>query len=191
MICNQINNLQTNIDSLDNEITNYENQYNTFVNQWNNYNTSTGTGVTKPYVTDFLEDMNRSISDTNQIITSNTNNLSCRLDFINEIDNVLQSSLKNSEELKIQNNPASQRLIEGSKIFKLIKNIIFFQLLVLLIWSYFYFIKVNPNSTNYNPKKNILVFFGIWIIFLGIYFLINLLSVNKPKIQKINNSFSI
>ena len=105
MICNQINNLQTNIDSLDNEITNYENQYNTFVNQWNNYNTSTGTGVTKPYVTDFLEDMNRSISDTNQIITSNTNNLSCRLDFINEIDNVLQSSLKNSEELNTSNQP--------------------------------------------------------------------------------------
>lgn len=191
MDCDKINDLQTNIDSLDDEIKYYENQYNTLVNQWNNYNSSTDTNVKIPNVNDLLGTMNQSISDTNQIITSNTNILSCRLDLINEIDNVLQSSLKNSEELKKQNNPASQRLIEGSKIFKLIRNIIFFQLLVLLIWSYFYFIKVNPNSTNYNPKKNILVFFGIWIIFLGIYFLINLLSVNKPKIQKINNSFSI
>ena len=191
MDCDKINDLQTNIDSLDDEIKYYEYQYNTLVNQWNNYNSSTDTNVKIPNVNDLLGTMNQSISDTNQIITSNTNILSCRLDLINEIDNVLQSSLKNSEELKKQNNPASQRLIEGSKIFKLIRNIIFFQLLVLLIWSYFYFIKVNPNSTNYNPKKNILVFFGIWIIFLGIYFLINLLSVNKPKIQKINNSFSI
>jgi hypothetical protein len=191
MDCDQINDLQTNINSLDGKINYYENEYNTLVNQWNNYNTSTDTDVPKPNVQNLLDHMNQSITETNEIITSNTGSLSCRLNFINGIDDVLQSSLKNSEELKKQNNPASQRLIEGSKIFKLIRNIIFFQLLVLLIWSYFYFIKVNPNSTNYNPKKNILVFFGIWIIFLGIYFLINLLSVNKPKIQKINNSFSI